>query len=176
MIGWLWLDAIALVVGAGVAILDFDFHLAGRRMGRAAFGGLVLAGLLGLYAEVVARGIIPPPGWVILAGAAFYLPFLSSRFIDLDLTDSVARDELETLLLEQDYARLRYASGQSELRRGRRRMRMHWECSEDEGQLFVELDVHPSLFPITVSRPHVAQITSPLHLERIRADIRARRN
>ncbi len=175
MIGWLWLDAIALAIGAGFAVLDLDFHVAGRRMGRPAYGALVLGGLLGLYMVVIDRGAIPVPGWAILAGATVYLPFLSSRFIDLELTDFIAHEELEGLLLEHDFARLRHASGRSEIRHGRRRLRLHWECIEEDGELFVELDVHPSLFPITVSRPHVAQIRSPLHLDRIRADILVRR-
>jgi hypothetical protein len=54
-------------------------------------------------------------------------------------------------------------------------MRLHWECSLEENELVVELDVHPSLFPVTISRPHVVRIRSPWHLERIRADILRRR-
>ena len=50
-------------------------------------------------------------------------------------------------------------------------MRMHWEGREEEGTLVLELDVHPSLLPVTVSRPHVAVVRGQPHLERIRADV-----
>ncbi len=172
----LWMDSVALAVGAGVAVLDLDFQIGGRRAGRPVYGALVLAGLLGLYWVVVERGSIPVPGWGVLGFAAAYLPFLSGRFIDLELTDTAARHELEILLLERDFSGLRHASGNEVIRRSGRKLRMHWECTVEEGELFVELDVHPSLMPVTVSRPHVAQVRNPQDLERIRNDIRRRRD
>jgi hypothetical protein len=171
----LWLIAVALGVGAGVTVLDVDFRLGGWRAGRPVYGVLVLGGLLLLYARVVAEGTIPVPGWAILAFAVFYVPFLSGKFIDLELTDAVARTELENLLLERDYSKLRHASGTDVLTVSGRKLRMHWECSVEEHGLFLELDVHPSLLPVTVSRPHLAQIRGPAHLELLRREILRRR-
>ena len=175
MIELLWLNAFGLAVGAAVTGLDLDFRIAGWRAGRPVYGALVLLGLLGVYSRVVATGSIPPPGWPILVFAAAYLPFLSGRFIDLEVTDRAAREGLETLLLERDWASLRWSSDRQVIRRDGRSLRLHWECTVDEDELVVELDVHPSLFPVTVSRPHVVRVRSPLHLERIREEIRGRR-
>jgi hypothetical protein len=175
VVEFLWVDAFALVIGAGVAILDVDFQPGGRKLGRPVYGALVLAGLLATYTTVVHEGVLPPPAWAVLVCAALYLPFLSTRFIDLETTDRHAREALQTLLLEREFAQLRHASGQGVLRHGRRRLRLHWECRVEEGELRVELDVHPSLLPVTVSRPHVAHVRSPAHLEHLRADIRRRR-
>ncbi|NNE43611.1 MAG: hypothetical protein HKN12_05345, partial [Gemmatimonadetes bacterium] len=142
---------------------------------RAAYGILVLLGLLGSYVLVLDSGRLPVPSYGIGLFALLYLPFLSQRFIDLDLTDSLARHELEVLLLGRDFRELQNASGQDVLKQGRRKLRIHWEAHRDEEGLVVELDVHPSLFPVTVSRPHIATVRDQTHLERIRDEIRRRR-
>ena len=49
------------------------------------------------------------------------------------------------------------------------------ECHAEGDGIVLELDVHPSLFPVTVSRPHVVLVRDPRDLERIRADIRRKR-
>jgi hypothetical protein len=175
MVAFLWIDCLALAAGAALAALDVDFQLGRHAAGRPVYGALVLAGLLGAYVEVVGGGTLPLPGFGILVFAVLYLPFLSQSFIDLDVTDRIARRELEGLLLLKDYRELRNGSGQEVLREGRRRFRVHWEARSEDGGLVVELDVHPSLSPLTVSRPHVATIRDQSHLERIREDIRRRR-
>ncbi|MGQ0720429.1 MAG: hypothetical protein ACT4PE_02520 [Candidatus Eiseniibacteriota bacterium] len=175
MVEFLWIDCIALAAGASLAALDVDFQVGRHAAGRPVYGVLVLLGLLGAYAEVVGGGALPAPGFGILFFAVLYLPFLSQSFIDLDVTDRIARRELERLLLGKDYRELRNASGQDVVREGKRRLRLHWEARSEGGHLVVELDVHPSLSPVTVSRPHVATIRDQAHLERIREDIRRRR-
>jgi hypothetical protein len=175
MTALLWLDVAALGVASVVAVLDVDVRLGGRAVGRAVYGALVLAGLVGCYLFVVGQGWLPVPGWVLLGFAVLYLPFLSSAFIDLSVTDARARNELESLLLSRDFAQLRHGSGQDVVREGRRRLRLHWESHDEEGGILVELDVHPSLLPVTISRPHVAWVRDQLHLERIRGEIRSER-
>jgi hypothetical protein len=171
----LWLDLAALSFGSLVAVLDLDVEIGAHKVGRAAYGVLVLLGLVGVYVLVLREGAVPLPGWGIGLFAVLYLPFLSHSFIDLDLTDRLARRELEELLLGRSYRQLRNGSGQDVLRVEGRRLRIHWEArNEDEG-IVVELDVHPSLLPVTVSRPHVATIRDDVHLEKIRSDIRRRR-
>jgi hypothetical protein len=128
-------------------------------------------GLLTLYTFVVREGWLPLPGYLMGLFALLYLPFLSSAFVDLETTDRRAREELEALLLEREFRQLVRASDERVIEVGRRRMRMHWEGREDEGALVLELDVHPSLLPVTVSRPHVAYVRNQGHLERIREDI-----
>jgi hypothetical protein len=168
----LWLILAALVAGAIAAVLDWNIELRQRKLGREVFGVLVLAGLLILYLRVVRDGTLPLPGYGIVFFAILYLPFLSSSFIDLDTTDRVAQRELERLLLETDFSNLHRAFGQEILSEGRRRFRIHWEGRRDDDGVMIELDVHPSTWPITISRPHVALVHSPLHLQRIREDIR----
>jgi hypothetical protein len=176
LIPFLWLDAAALLAGSVVALLDLPAEIHGRKVGRPAFGVLVLAGLLAVYVAVVREGYVPLPGWVVIAFGFLYLPFLSSAFIDLDTTDRVAREQLEALLLAKDVARLRHASGHRVLVEGRRRLKVHWEVHGGVDQkLVVELDVHPSLWPLTVSRPHVAEIRDQVHLEYVRQEILRRR-
>jgi len=172
----LWLDLAALGIGALVAVLDLDVEVGPYKVGRAAYGVLVLAGLLGVYVLVLREGMLPLPGWGIAAFAVLYLPFLSHSFIDLELTDRLARRELEELLLGRNFRQLRNGSGEDVLRMGRRRLRIHWEARHEADGIVVELDVHPSLLPVTVSRPHVATIRDDLHLEKIRADILRRRD
>lgn len=171
----LWVDLVALSLGSVVALLDLDVEIGRHQVGRAAYGVLVLAGLLGVYAFVLHEGRLPLPGWGIGLFAVLYLPFLSHSFIDLELTDRLARRELEELLLGRTFRELRNGSGQDVLRVGRRKLRIHWEARNEEGGIVVELDVHPSLLPVTVSRPHVATIRDDLHLEKIRGDILRRR-
>jgi hypothetical protein len=171
----LWLDLTALAFGSLVAVLDLDVELGRYKVGRAAYGALVLAGLAGVYVMVLREGALPLPGWGIGLFALLYLPFLSQSFIDLDLTDRLARRELEELLLGRTFRQLRHGSGQDVLQVGKRRLRIHWEARNEDDGIVVELDVHPSLLPVTVSRPHVATIRDDLHLEKIRGDIRRRR-
>ena len=171
----LWCAAAALAAGAMVAILDRDVEWDGHKVGRPVYGVFVLAGLLGAYVFVVREGYLPLPGWLIVAFAIAYLPFLSSRFIDLEATDARAVREIEDLILTKDLRELRHASGTTILKEGRRRMRVHWECHAEGDGIVLELDVHPSLFPVTVSRPHVVLVRDPRDLERIRADIRRKR-
>lgn len=175
MLALLWLDLIALGLGSVVAVLDVDVELGRLKVGRPAFGLLVLAGLLATYSHVIRSGVIPVPGYGILAFALLYLPFLSHSFIDLDLTDRVARRELEGLLLGLSFPELRAASGHGVVREGGRMLRVHWEARAEPDGILLELDVHPSTLPITVSRPHVATVRDEGHLERIRGDIRRRR-
>jgi hypothetical protein len=172
----LWTDLVALVVCSIVALRDVDVELRGVRVGRPVFGAFVLVGLVGVYVAVVREGFVPAPGYGVVGFALLYLPFLSTAFIDLETTDRFAREQLEALLLERDLARLRHASGHDVLVCGRRRLKMHWEAREapDSG-IVVELDVHPSTLPLTVSRPHVAEIRDQIHLEFIRQEIRKRR-
>lgn len=171
----LWCAAAALAAGATIAILDRDVEWNGRKVGRPAYGVLVLAGLLIAYVFVVREAYLPLPGWLIVAFAIAYLPFLSSRFIDLETTDLCAVREIEDLILTKDLRELRHASGTSVLKEDGRRMRMHWECRAEGEGIVLELDVHPSLFPVTVSRPHVVLVRDPRDLERIRAEIRRKR-
>jgi len=171
----LWLDLAALFFGALVAVLDLDVEVGPHKVGRAAYGVLVLAGLLGVYVLVLREGRLPLPGWGIGLFAVLYLPFLSHSFIDLDLTDRLARRELEELLLGRTFRQLRNGSGQDVLRIEGRKLRLHWEARNEHEGIIVELDVHPSLLPVTVSRPHVATIRDDVHLEKIRNDIRRRR-
>lgn len=171
----LWLDLAALTLGSVVALLDLDVEVGPYKVGRAAYGTLVLGGLLGVYTAVVHRGAIPVPGFGIGLFALLYLPFLSQSFIDLELTDRLARRELEELLLGRTFRQLRNGSGQDVIQVGRRRLRLHWEARTESDGIVVELDVHPSLSPLTVSRPHVATIRDERDLERIRVDIRRRR-
>jgi hypothetical protein len=175
LIELLWVDAAVLVVASGVAVLDVDVSWHSFRLGRPLYGLLVLAGLLLLYSFVVRQGYVPPPGFLVGFFAAAYLPFLSSAFIDLETTDPRARNELETLLLSRDFRQLLHASDERILEIGVRRLRMHWEGREEDGTLVLELDVHPSLLPVTVSRPHVAVIRDQRHLENVREDVRRRR-
>lgn len=175
MLELLWLDLVALLFGALVALLDLDVEIGSRQVGRAAYGTLVLAGLAGVYAVLLRGGAFPLPGYGIGLLAVLYLPFLSHTFIDLSLTDRIARRELEELLLERTFRELRNGSGQDVVRVGRRRLKVHWEARDEDDGIVVELDVHPSLLPVTVSRPHVATVRDPLHLEKIRTDIRRRR-
>jgi hypothetical protein len=178
LIELLWCDAIALTFASAVAILDLDVQWRSHRLGRPIYGLLVLLGLFALYVHVVREGWIPLPGWLLGAFALAYLPFLSGAFIDLSVTDRRARRELEELLLRRDWRQLLHASDERVLDAGRRKLRVHWEGKEEEGALVLELDVHPSLLPVTVSRPHVAYVRDQAHLERIREDIlraRARR-
>lgn len=171
----LWLDLAALAFGSLVALLDLDVEVGPYKVGRAAYGVLVLAGLLGVYVIVLREGALPLPGWGIGLFAVLYLPFLSHSFIDLDLTDRLARRELEEMLLGRNFRQLRNASGQDVLRVDGRRLRIHWQARNEDGGIVVELDVHPSLLPVTVSRPHVATIRDDVHLEKIRGDILRRR-
>jgi len=178
--GWpltalLWLNVAALVVASVVAALDLDVQIGERAVGRAIYGLLVLAGLLGCYVFVVREGWLPLPAWFVLGFALLYLPFLSSAFIDLRTTDERAREALEGLLLERSFVQLRHASDQGVIRQGRRRLRFHWEAHEEEDGIVIELDVHPSLWPVTISRPHVAFVRSQVHLEHIRIEIRRER-
>lgn len=175
MVPLLWTAAAALALGAALTVLDHDVEWEGRRVGRPLYGLLVVAGLLLVYGFVTRTGALPLPGWVILAFAVAYLPFLSSAFIDLETTDAHAVREIEQLLLERDLRELRHASGSRVLKDGRRRLRMHWECRVQEEGVVLELDVHPSLLPVTVSRPHVVHVRDARDLERIRAEIRRRR-
>ncbi|MFN8179991.1 MAG: hypothetical protein U0167_18810 [bacterium] len=172
---WLWCAAAALAAGATIAILDRDVEWGGRKVGRPVYGVFVLGGLLGAYAFVLREGYLPLPGWLIVAFAIAYLPFLSSRFIDLETTDQCAVREIENLLLDRDIRDLRNASGTWVLREGRRRMRVHWDGRQEGDGVLLELDVHPSLFPVTVSRPHVVLVRDRRDLERMRGDIRRRR-
>jgi hypothetical protein len=168
----LWLDVAALAVASVVAALDLDVQIGERAVGRQIYGLLVLAGLLGCYVFVVGEGWLPLPAWFVLGFAVLYLPFLSPAFIDLRTTDERARAELEALLLARDFVQLRNASDQGVIRQGKRRLRFHWEVHDEDEGILVELDVHPSLWPVTISRPHVAFVRSQLHLEHIRAEIR----
>jgi hypothetical protein len=111
----------------------------------------------------------------VVAFALAYLPFLSSRFIDLETTDRRAVREIEELLLAKDLRELRHASGSSVLREGRRRLRVHWDCRAQGDGIVLELDVHPSLFPVRVSRPHVVVVRDARDLQRIRDEILHRR-
>jgi hypothetical protein len=171
----LWLDTALLTAGAIVAVLDIDFQWGRYKAGRPVYGVLVLAGLFAVYVHVVRSGSVPVPGWPVMVCAFGYLPFLSSRFIDLDTTDLLAREALESLLLERNFSQLRFASAEGVFRVGKRRFRFHWESREERDGIVIELDVHPSLLPVTISRPHVALVRDPIHLERLREDIRRRR-
>ncbi len=175
MVALLWMAAAGLAAGAVFTILDHDIEWRGRGVGRPLYGALVLAGLLTVYVFVTRTGWLPLPAWIVLAFAAGYLPFLSPSFIDLETTDAHAVREIERLLLENDLRELRHSSGSSVLRAGRRRLRMHWECRVQDDGVVVELDVHPSLLPVTVSRPHVVHVRDAHDLERIRTEIRRRR-
>lgn len=175
MTALLWLNVAALVVASVVAALDLDVQIGERAVGRAIYGLLVLAGLLGCYVFVVGEGWLPLPAWFVLGFALLYLPFLSTTFIDLPTTDERAREELEGLLLGREFVQLRHASDQGVIRQGKRRLRFHWEVHDEDDGIVIELDVHPSLWPVTISRPHVAFVRSQLHLERIRVDIRRER-
>lgn len=176
MIELLWADAVVLAAASAIAVLDVEVSWRSIRLGRPLYGLLVLAGLVLLYSFVIREGHVPLPGFAVGVFAALYLPFLSSAFIDLETTDPRARDELETLLLTRDFRQLLHASDERILEIGRRRLRLHWEGSEEEGKLILELDVHPSLLPVTVSRPHVAVIRDQGHLELVRVDVRRRRS
>lgn len=174
MVPLLWALVAALTVGAAVTLLDHDVEWEGRKIGRPLYGALVLGGLLVVYAFVTRSGWMPLPGWLVLAFAVTYLPFLSSAFIDLETTDAHAVRELERLLLEKDLRELRHATGHGVIRDGRRRLRVHWECRVLDDGVLLELDVHPSLLPVTVSRPHVVHVRDTHDLERIRREIRRR--
>jgi len=171
----LWVAAAALTAGAAVAVLDRDVEWRGRKVGRPAYGILVLGGLLVAYVVVIRDGWLPAPGWLVVSFALAYLPFLSSAFIDLETTDARAMREIENLLLSKELRELRHATGAGILREGRRRLRVHWECRAREGGVVLELDVHPSLLPVTVSRPHVVHVRDAADLERLREEIRRRR-
>jgi hypothetical protein len=171
LIELIWLNLSALAVCAVVAVLDIDVQVANRKVGRPIFGFLVLLGLLGLYTFVVREGHLPLPGYGVVLFAVVYLPFLSQSFIDLETTDRIAQRELETLLLAEDFERLRFTGGVRVVRMGKRKLRMHWESRREEEGVLIELDVHPSLLPITISRPHIASVRDQLHLNRIRDDI-----
>jgi hypothetical protein len=172
LIQLLWLNVAALAVCALVAVLDVDVRLANRRVGRPIFGLLVFLGLFLVYSFVVREGRLPVPGYGVVLFAVLYLPFLSSSFIDLETTDRIAQRELEALLLAEDFERLRRCTGVKVLHLGGRRLRMHWESRRDEEEgVLIELDVHPSLLPITISRPHIATVRDQIHLDRIRRDI-----
>jgi len=175
LIELLWTDAAALAVASGVALLDLDVSWRGHHLGRPLYGLLVFGGLLALYLFVVREGYVPAPGYAVGVFAALYLPFLSTAFIDLETTDPRAREELETLLLTRDFRALMHASDERVLAVGKRRLRVRWEGREEDGELVLELDVQPSLLPITVSRPHVAIIHDQRHLERVRENVRRRR-
>ncbi|MEZ5063703.1 MAG: hypothetical protein R3B81_03160 [bacterium] len=172
MVPWLWLDVFALAVASTVAVLDLDVRVGDREAGRAIYGGLVLLGLVGSYQYAVTEAQLPLPGWFVIAFAVLYLPFLHTAFIDLRTTDRFAREELHALLLNRDFRALQRGSGQDVLRVGRRRLRMHWEAHDEDDGITIELDVHPSLWPVTVSRPHVAFVRDQTHLEYLRRDIR----
>jgi hypothetical protein len=172
---WLWCVAAALAAGATIAILDRDVEWDGRKLGRPLYGVLVLGGLLITYAFVLREAYLPLPGWIVVAFAVAYLPFLSSRFIDLEITDSCAVREIENLLLGREIRELQNASGTWVLREGRRRLRVHWEGRPEGEGVLLELDVHPSLMPVTVSRPHVVLVRDGRDLDRMRGDIRRRR-
>lgn len=175
MIDLLWAFVAALAAASAVAVRDVDVRWRSHRVGRPLFGLFVLGGLATLYLFVWSEGYVPWPGFLVGLFAIAYLPFLSSTFIDLETTDSRALDELETLLLTRDFRQLLNASDERVLEHGRRRLRLHWEGREEDGCLVLELDVHPSLFPLTVSRPHVAVVLDQLHLEHVREDVRRRR-
>jgi len=176
LIELLWADVVALTIASGIAVLDVDVQWREHRLGRPLYGMLVLAGLLLLYTFVVRQGYVPVPGLLVGLFAFLFLPFLSTAFIDLQTTDVSARRELEKLLLERDFRQLVNASDERVIREGRRRLRMHWEGHEEAGTLVLELDVHPSLLPVTISRPHVATVADQRDLERIREDIRRNRD
>ena len=171
MVAILWILVLALAVSSVVAIFDFDVEIGDVAVGRLVYGALVLLGLGLCYVLVVETGRMPWPGWAILGFAVLYLPFLSSAFVDLTTTDRHAREQLEDLLLSRDYVQLRHASGSDVIKQGRRRLRLHWEVTDEDEGIAVELDVHPSLLPVTVSRPHVAFVRDQLHLDRIRQEI-----
>lgn len=175
MIELLWVSTAALAAGATLAILDRDVEWQGRKVGRPVYGVFVLGGLMAAYVTVVRDGWLPLPGWIIVAFALAYLPFLSTTFIDLETTDERALREIENLLLTREIRELRHASGSEVIREGRRRMRLHWECRPHGDGILVEMDVHPSLFPVTVSRPHVVAVRDAQDLQRIREEIRRRR-
>jgi hypothetical protein len=175
MIELLWVFSAALAAGATLAVLDRDVEWDGRKIGRPVYGVFVLAGLLLTYVQVVRDGWMPLPGWVVVAFAFAYLPFLSSAFIDLETTDARAVLEIEDLLLTRDIKELRYASGTRTILQGKRRLRMHWDCRPEGQGVVLEVDVHPSLLPVTVSRPHVVAVRDPHDLQRIRDEIRRRR-
>ena len=176
MIPLLWSAVGALALGAALSLLDQDVEWEGRKVGRPLYGALVFAGLMATYVFVSRQGWLPLPGWIIVLFAVAYLPFLSSAFIDLETTDAHAVREIEQLLLDKELRELRHASGSRVLADGRRKLRMHWECRVHEDGVTLELDVHPSLFPVTVSRPHVVSVRDARDLERIRAEIRRRRS
>jgi len=175
MVAFLWIDLAALAVCSIVAALDAEVQWGSVRLGRPVYGLLVLAGLLGVYSVVLREGFLPIPGWGIMAFAFLFLPFLWQSFIDLETTDRLARDELEELLLGNDFEELRWTSGQMVLSVGKRRLRMEWNSRKEAGGIVVELNVHPSQMPVTVSRPHVALIENEEHLTRVREEIRERR-
>lgn len=176
MIPFLWLDALLLASCSVIAALDMEVQWGEVRIGRPVYGLLVLAGLLVSWAAVLRDGALPSPAWGIVVFAVAYLPFLSSRFIDLPTTDRLAVEELEEILLRDDFGALRTTVGSEVVRVGRRRLRIEWEGRAQGAAAVVRLTVHPSLLPVTVSRPHVARIEGPEHLERIREEIRERRS
>jgi hypothetical protein len=175
VVPFVWIDAIVLLSFSVAAVLDTDVRWGRLRLGRPLYGLCVLVGLLAVHAVVLRDGAIPGPGWAILAFAVAYLPFLSRHFIDLETTDRLAVDEIEDVLLRNSFDELRVASGREVIRTGRRRVLLEWRSRSDGDAVVIRLDVHPSLFPITMSRPHVARIESAEHLERIREEIRDRR-
>lgn len=176
MIPFLWFDMLLLASCSVIAALDMEVQWGEARIGRPVYGLLVLAGLLVSWAAVLRDGALPPPSWGIVAFAVAYLPFLSCRFIDLPTTDRLAVEELEEILLRDDFGALRRTSGSEVLRVGRRRLRVEWEGRAQGAAAIVWLTVHPSLLPVTVSRPHVARVEGPGHLEQIRGEIRERRS
>ncbi len=175
MVPFLWLDLVVLAVCSLVAMLDLDVEFRELPIGRPIYGFFVLVGLVGLYSVALREGAIPLPGWGVMAFAAFYLPFLSRAFIDLETTDRLARAELEELLVRRELGELSRTFGREVVRVGRRRLRLHWEGRREGEAVVVHLNVHPSLLPVTVSRPHVARIESKEHLAWIREEIRVRR-
>ncbi len=176
MLELLWLDVVLLAVGSLIAVLDREVHWRSVRLGRPIYGLLVIGGLVAVSALVSRHGVMPLPGYLVGLFALAYLPFLSTAFVDLPTTDARALVELETLLLTREFRALVHASDEVVLREGRRQLRMHWEGRDEGGTLVLELDVHPSLGPVTVSRPHVAVVRDQRHLERIRMKLRRARD
>ncbi len=176
MVPFLWFDVAVLAGFSAIAVLDMEVQWGEVRIGRPIYGLFVLLGLLVVYTFAVREGAVPLPGWAVVAFAVAYLPFLSTSFIDLPTTDRLAVEELEEILLRQKFRALRTTTGSEVIRVGRRRLRVDWEGQPWGAAVVVQLNVHPSLLPVTVSRPHVARIESEEHLERIRAEIRHRRS
>lgn len=175
MVPFLWVDVVVLAGCSVLAVLDVEAEWGRIRLGRPVYGLFVLAGLGAVYTIVVREGSVPPPGWGVMAFAVAYLPFLSTAFIDLPTTDRLAVEELEEILLGLGFRELRTTTGSEVVRRNGRRLRVEWEGTAQGDAVLVRLTVHPSLLPVTVSRPHVARIEGEEHLGRIRAEIRARR-